>query len=115
MQIHLRQTFKLCVIGLLASCQSAWKTTLLMPPPPDAIAVSNDKLNVALLKAGNNEWQIERFLNNAAQSHDDEKLAAARWLVANMPGQGFARYELVDKDKKVIPFDPIACGPVAQA
>ena len=115
MHIHLRQTFKLCVIGLLASCQSAWKTTLLMPPPPDAIAVSNDKLNAALLKAGNNEWQIERFLNDAAQSHDDEKLAAARWLVANMPGQGFARYELVDKDKKVIPFDPIACGTLAQA
>ncbi len=115
MHKRFQQTLKLCVIATLAGCQSAWKTTLLMPPPPDAIAVSNDRIQTALMKSGNNAWQIERFLNEAADSSDDEKLAAARWLVANMPGQGFARYELVTKDKKAIPFDAIACGTLAQA
>ena len=115
MSLRLQQTLKFCVIAALASCQSAWKTTLLMPPPPTAIAVSNDTIHAAILKAGDNQWQIERFLNDAAKSHDDEKLAAARWLVANMPGQGFARYELVTKDMKPIPFDAVACENLAAA
>ena len=115
MSLRLRQTFQLCVIAALAGCQSAWKTTLLMPPPPAAIAVTNDKINESLLKAGKNQWQIERFLNDAAESKDDEKLAAARWLVANMVGQGFARYELVTKDMKPIPFDAVSCESLAAA
>ena len=86
-----------------------------MPPPPAAIAVTNDKINESLLKAGKNQWQIERFLNDAAKSKDDEKLAAARWLVANMVGQGFARYELVTKDMKPIPFDAVSCESLAAA
>jgi sugar/nucleoside kinase (ribokinase family) len=52
----------------------------------------------ALDSAKGNRHEIELFLANYASSGDHEKADAARWLVANMDGHGFAVMTLIDKE-----------------
>ena len=61
----------------------------------------------ALAKAGANRGEIERFLARAAESGDVQKRDAARWLVANMDGHGFALTELTTTDGTRLPFDAL--------
>ena len=61
----------------------------------------------ALDSAKGNRREIELFLANYASSGDHEKADAARWLVANMDGHGFAVMTLVDKEGAPLAFDAL--------
>lgn len=69
----------------------------------------------ALDLAGKNRVEINRFLEQYSNSGDAQKNDAARWLVANMDGHGFARIELCDKDKKELGFDALTFATLGEA
>jgi hypothetical protein len=73
------------------------------------------RIEDALAKAGANRAQIESFLARAAQTGDAQKRDAARWLVANMDGHGFAEIRLVAKDGAVLPYDAVDYKSFAEA
>jgi hypothetical protein len=58
----------------------------------DAEPSADRALGEALLAAGANRGELELFLKHCAETSDAEKLAAARFLVANMPDKGFVQY-----------------------
>jgi len=68
-----------------------------------------------LAKAGSNRGEIQRFLDGCAESRDPQKLAAARFLVANMDGHGFARIALVGKNGQEIPYEALDHANLAAA
>ena len=61
----------------------------------------------ALEKAGPNRAEIESFLARADGTGDAQKRDAARWLVANMDGHGFAVIELTTTDGTRLEFDAL--------
>ena len=67
----------------------------------------DDRIDEALADAGANRAEIERFLARYPADGDREKHLAARWLVANMPGHGFAQIELVAPDGTRLDFDAL--------
>ncbi|MFO0828898.1 MAG: hypothetical protein U0572_12220 [Phycisphaerales bacterium] len=79
--------------------------------PPTTMVVSDAEVSAALDLAGANRGELERFLGRYdydgghATDVDVEKRDAARWLVANMPGHGFAVISLETADGTVVPFD----------
>lgn len=73
------------------------------------------RIKKALELAGENRAEIARFLANYEKSGDAQKFDAARWLVANMDGHGFARIELCDKDNKPLGFDALAYANLGEA
>jgi hypothetical protein len=67
--------------------------------------VPDEHLREALEAAGKNRAELEKVL--AHYREDDSKLAAARFLIANMPGHGHVLTRLVDQKGATIPFDPL--------
>ena len=74
------------------------------PSPTDAF---DGAIKANLAAAGANRAEIERFLDRAEKSGDAQKRDAARWLVANMEGHGFAVIELTTKDGTRLSFDAL--------
>lgn len=67
--------------------------------------VDDARVDAALVRAGPNRAEIERYLARYESGSDPESRFAARWLVANMPGHGFAKMALKRKDGSVVPFE----------
>ncbi len=78
-----------------------------------ARASLGDEVETALAKAGANRAELEKVLAHCAK--DEEKLAAARFLLANMDGHGYLVFGLFDKDGKEVPFDALAYRTYAEA
>ena len=70
--------------------------------------VRQEWVEEALVAAGANRAEIERVLVHFAATNDAERLHAARFLVANMPGKGYVVTALKDAKGNVIPYDPLA-------
>ncbi len=68
-------------------------------------AVSDEAISAALDRAGPNRPEIERYLARYASSEDADQRTASRWLVANMPGHGFARMTLQRPDGTTVAFE----------
>jgi len=62
----------------------------------------------ALEKAGPNRPELELALAQARASGDAEKLQAARFLIANMPGKGYVITQLRTPDGKPLSYDPLS-------
>jgi hypothetical protein len=75
----------------------------------------NSGVDAALEAAGENREQIQRFLAHCRDSGDAERLAAAEFLVANMPGHGFIEFELRDERGEPHAFDALAQRDLAGA
>lgn len=75
----------------------------------------DDRIAEALDEAGANRAEIARFLARYPADGDREKHLAARWLVANMPGHGFALIELVAPDGTRLDFDALDHGSLGEA
>lgn len=73
------------------------------------------RISDALAKSGGNRAQIEKFLARYETGTDDEKRRAARWLVANMDGHGFAVLALVDSKGEILPFEALDHANLAKA
>lgn len=67
--------------------------------------VTDELIAVALERAGPNRPEIERYLAHYARSADADQRLASRWLVANMPGHGFALMALQRPDGSTVPFE----------
>jgi len=78
-----------------------------------AAAGEPPEVEAALAKAGANRAELERVL--AHYAGDAEKLAAARFLIANMEGHGYVVFGLFDAEGNEIPFDALACGSFKEA
>jgi hypothetical protein len=65
------------------------------------------RIESALHQAGDNRAQLQRVLDHYADSGDRQKLEAARFLIANMPGHGYVVTRLFDGNKNEIPFDAL--------
>jgi hypothetical protein len=85
---------------------------LLSAPAADPYS---DAISANLAKAGANRREIQRFLDRAADSADPEKRDAARWLVANMDGHGYAVIELATADGVRLPFEALDYPTLADA
>lgn len=83
----MRTAFALLALGMLATAAE----------PPEVEA--------ALGKAKANRAELEKVLAHYAK--DPEKLAAARFLVANMEGHGYVVFGLYDKEGNEIPFEAL--------
>lgn len=89
-----------CAGLALSACSS-------LPPysgPVLAEDPGDPAVTAALARCGTNRREVERFLA-AYDRGDPQERAASRWLVANMPGHGFALYALEDQKGVEIPFD----------
>lgn len=74
------------------------------------------EVRAALGKAGTNRAEIEKVLSHyAGDPAATGKLAAARFLLANMEGHGYVVFGLFDKDGKEIAFDALAHRDFAEA
>ena len=62
----------------------------------------------ALVAAGAHRPELEKVLAHFSHVSDVRKLAAARFLIANMPGKGYVITRLHDAKGVTIPFDPLA-------
>lgn len=76
----------------------------LSAPPQDR----STELESALALAGANRPAIEAVLAHYAEENDAEKLAAARFLITEMPGHGRVDYGLFDAAGNEIAFDALA-------
>lgn len=92
---------------LVASVVACLAASPAFAAPESARDAFSDAIARNLDKAGSNRAEIERFLERAEKSGDAQKRDAARWLVANMDGHGFALIELTTKDNARIPFDAL--------
>ncbi len=75
--------------------------------PPSSQASDAAALRAALEQAGENRPQLQRVLDHYRQLGDSQKLAAAEFLIANLPGHGYIVTALYDKDKTELPFDAL--------
>ncbi len=82
------------------------------PPPSDTFA---DAISAALEKAGSNRAELEAFMTRARDSGDAQKCDAARWLIANMDGHGFASIELTTREGTRLDFDALRYPSLAEA
>lgn len=85
------------------------------PQGSPAVTVPDEHVEAALAQAGSNAAELERALEHFAEEGDAQKLTAARFLVANMPGHGFVVTELRDADGRAIPYDPLSYPDYAAA
>ena len=67
------------------------------------------EIEVALEKAGYNRGQLEKVLKHYQQTGDEQKLAAAQFLLKNMEGHGFVLAGWYDEDKNEIEFEALDC------
>ena len=96
------------VMGLLLLALMLPACTAPSSAPPDDSAsemTSDDALAAALERAGTNRPEIERYLAHYERDADVERRLAARWVVANMPGHGFAKMALKRADGSIVPFE----------
>ncbi|MDF1700363.1 MAG: transglutaminase domain-containing protein [Planctomycetota bacterium] len=91
----------LCTLALLLSVAAVRGEDA-----PAAPLVEDAWVQEALRAAGTNAPQLQAVLDHFRG--DPEKLVAARFLIANMPGKGYIVTELQDEAGHVIPFDPLA-------
>jgi len=87
----------LAVTVLLAACSS--ESPPESPWPPD--------VEKALVAAGENRAELEKVLAHYEAAGDPQKLEAARFLIANMPGHGYVVARLEDEEENEIPFDAL--------
>ncbi len=59
----------------------------------------------ALSLADDNKPELEKVLKHYKTAGDKEKLAAAEFLISNMPGHGYVETAFYDKDGEEVPFD----------
>ncbi len=85
------------------------------PPPPQAPAArvttpgaTDADVEEALVAAGAHRAELEGVLARFREQADARRLAAARFLIANMPGRGYVITRLHDEKGATIPFDPLA-------
>lgn len=88
---------KLLVLLMLAAPAAA---AVDLPCPPETVA--------ALEKAGVNRPELERALEHFRSSADPRELEAACFLVGNMPGHEYIRFELRNSSGMAVAFDPLA-------
>ncbi|MHC4954710.1 MAG: transglutaminase domain-containing protein [Planctomycetota bacterium] len=70
--------------------------------------IPDKHVNDALDAAGDNRAELQRVLDHFAKDPDPQKLVAARFLIANMPGHGFINTRLENSKGETIPYDPLA-------
>ena len=91
----------------LTRCLAIGAGALLAVVP--ASAATGDGLDArisdALREAGSNHDEIESFLRRYEKAQDAQKRLAARWLVANMSGHGYAVIRLADAEGRELSFD----------
>lgn len=89
---------------LVLLCLVPFAPALLLAETP----VTDAHVTAALAEAGANRAELERVLDHFAK--DPQKLIAARFLIANMPGHGYivTRLKVVETGKTVA-FDPLNC------
>lgn len=73
------------------------------------------EVRTALSQAGRNRPELERVLTHYRSQKDPQKLAAAEFVVANMPGHGYVVYGLYDEAGAEVPFDALSYGSFAAA
>ena len=71
-------------------------------------AATDTELEDALVAAGAHRAELEAVLTHFREAHEERHLAAARFLIANMPGKGYVITRLHDAKGVTIPFDPLA-------
>ena len=81
-------------------------------PPP---LVQDAHVEQALAEAGQNRTELERVITHFEKGGDGQKLLAARFLIANMPGHGYIVTELRDEKETAIPFAPLSYPNYQQA
>jgi len=86
--------------------------TAVSPPGSDGL---DARIADALKQAGANRAGVKSFLDRYEAGADDEKRRAARWLVANMDGHGYAVMALVDRDGRELAFDALDHPDLASA
>lgn len=69
--------------------------------------VADVHVETALAKAGANRATLDAVLSHYGTLGDLQKLAGARFLIANMVDKGYIVTELRDKEGNAIPFDPL--------
>lgn len=65
------------------------------------------KVHSALALAGDNRPELERALTHYRDTGEAQKLAAAEFLIANMPGHGFVLAAFYDEDDNEIAYDAL--------
>src|SRR5262245_26694971 len=77
---------------------------------PDDVVIPQEHVDAALSEAKANRPELEQVLKHfeAGATAGGKRLAAARFLVANMPGKGYIVTVLKDKKGNVVPYDPLA-------
>ncbi len=86
-----------------------------VPAVPDITSIADEHIDEALTEAGENRAQLESALTRASEGGDAERIAAMRFLVANMTGKGYVRTELQDEDGNAVPYDSLAYEKYAQS
>ncbi|MHC5012677.1 MAG: hypothetical protein ACYTG6_17315 [Planctomycetota bacterium] len=74
----------------------------------DAVVIEEEHVRAALEEAGENAGELEAVLAHYEEIGDPQKITAARFLIANMPGKGYIVTELRDAEGTAIPYDPLA-------
>jgi hypothetical protein len=77
--------------------------------------VPPERVTAALAQAGDNRPELERVLEHYRHDADERKLAAAEFLIANMPGHGFAEMGFFDADDNRVPFDAMEHASLSEA
>jgi hypothetical protein len=103
---------RLAAAAIVALACSTAGTASAEDPVPH---VAGEEVEAALVEAGKNRPAIEAFLNHFNRAGAETRIAASRWLVANMPGKGFVPFTLRDAKKEVVPFDALAFPDFASA
>jgi hypothetical protein len=68
-------------------------------------AATDEAIQGSLERAGPNRPEIERYLDRYENHADADQRLASRWLVANMPGHGFALMALQRPDRTRVDFE----------
>ena len=66
---------------------------------------SSPEMKKALSAAGHNKNELKKVLARYRNTGEEEKLAAAEFLICNMPGHGYVVMSFYDKDDNEVPFD----------
>ena len=80
----------------------------------EASRIADADVARALEAAGENRPELEAFLARF-DARGGEEREAARFLVGNLPGKGYALFELRDEAGAAIPFDPLSFETFAAA
>ena len=87
------------------NCLSLLFTALFVAVAVTGCSTYNINTTKALSKAKQNKSKLRKVLNHYKTAGDEEKLAAAEYLISNMPGHGYIVAAFYDKDGKEVPFE----------